>query len=178
MGEGFGWKEPITIGITTGVIVGGAVTIGVIGWAVTETTHPGTTKGLYDAISTSFNQAVANAENVINDITGGEATKVDENQGKDAKPGDTKENTNPYKGPVTQPVTVVDDKGNAIPLKAGESITGSPDGTFQQVRGKDGKQTGVRKDGKHGPTHNPEGKVPHAHRPDVPGTNHWLDIQK
>ena len=68
-------REPITIGITTGVIVGGAVTIGAIGWAYTEATNPGTTKGLYDAISTSFNQAVAGVGEVIDNITGGEATK-------------------------------------------------------------------------------------------------------
>ncbi len=86
------------------------------------------------------------------------------------------ENTNPFKGPVAEPVNVVDANGNVIPVKAGEQLNESPNGDFVQVKDKDGKPTGVRKDGKHGASHSPEGQKPHAHRPDIPDLPHWLDI--
>jgi hypothetical protein len=72
-------------------------------------------------------------------------------------------NTNPYKGPVSEDVTVVDSQGNAIPVKEGQSITTSPNGEYQQVRDRDGAETGVRKDG----SHKSHKQGPHAHRPDV-----------
>lgn len=79
-------------------------------------------------------------------------------------------NSNPYNGPVSTPVTVVDEAGNAIPVGKGEQITASPDGSFQQVRDSDGRPTGVRLDGPHKPqSHpgNPEAQRAHAHRPGV-----------
>ncbi|HRP01011.1 MAG TPA: RHS repeat-associated core domain-containing protein [Candidatus Kapabacteria bacterium] len=50
--------------------VGGSVVIGLIGWAYTEATNPGSTQGLVDVISTSFNNAIndilnLNSSNVI-----------------------------------------------------------------------------------------------------------------
>ena len=79
------------------------------------------------------------------------------------------ENTNPYHGPVDKPVTTVDSNGNAIRVETGQQITSSPNGEYQQVRDKNGKATGLRKDGPHGPN-----QKPHAH---VPGTGDHLPIK-
>ncbi len=38
---------------------------------------------------------------------------------------DGKGNTNPFEGPVDNPVTVVDPAGNAIPVDKGQQLTGS-----------------------------------------------------
>jgi RHS repeat-associated protein len=78
------------------------------------------------------------------------------------------ENTNPYDGPVEEPVVVVDGDGNAIPVGEGEQITGSPDGEYQQVRDKNGKPTGSRLDkGGHKGQADPQAQAPHAHQPGV-----------
>jgi len=77
-------------------------------------------------------------------------------------------NTNPYDGPVDESVIVVDGDGNAIPVEAGEQITSSPKGDYQQVRDKDGKATGIRMDkGGHKGQSDPKAQGPHGHRPNV-----------
>jgi len=77
-------------------------------------------------------------------------------------------NTNPYSGPVNSPVTVVDSNGNAIPVGAGQQITASPNGDYQQVRDANGSPTGVRLDrGGHAGQSDPAAQGPHAHVPGV-----------
>ncbi len=89
-------------------------------------------------------------------------------------------NTNPYNGPVTSPVTLIDPAGNAIPINVGEHIQGSPNRQFEQVYNGD-EPTGLRKEGPHGPTHKPEGKAPHYHLPEEITKKlnlpHWLPIK-
>ncbi|MCR1768204.1 hypothetical protein [Burkholderia glumae] len=88
-------------------------------------------------------------------------------------------NTNPYNGPVDQPVTVVDQNGNAIPVNPGEQAKGSPNGDYQQVIGPDGKPTGVRLDrGGHPNQKDPAAQGPHGHVPGVtpPDGNPHLPI--
>jgi RHS repeat-associated protein len=81
---------------------------------------------------------------------------------------ESKVNTNPYAGPVDKPVTVVDPKGNAIPVGEGQRINSSPKGDYQQVLDKNGKPTGDRLDaGGHKKQTNPRAQRPHAHRPKV-----------
>jgi RHS repeat-associated protein len=91
-------------------------------------------------------------------------------------------NTNPYAGPVSSPVTVVDPKGNAIPVGAGEQLQGSKDGKWTQVKDPNGQPTGTRVDGGHPATSHPDprAQVPHAH---VPGTTNddgtpWLPVKQ
>jgi hypothetical protein len=76
---------------------------------------------------------------------------------------------------------VVDPHGNTVPLKNGETTTGSPDGKYLQVRGADGQPTGLRIDGPHkDATHSdPRALVPHAHVPGVtnPDGTPWLPIK-
>jgi len=75
---------------------------------------------------------------------------------------------NPYEGPISEPVVVVDSDGNAIPVAVGEQIQGSPDGKYQQVKESSGKPTGVRLDkGGHSTHADPKAAAPHAHRPGV-----------
>jgi flagellar biosynthesis GTPase FlhF len=75
----------------------------------------------------------------------------------------------------------VDSKGNALPLKKGEYLTGSPDGKWIQVRNSDGSPNGMRIDGGHSPSthHDPRALKAHAH---VPGKTNkdgtpWLPIR-
>lgn len=74
----------------------------------------------------------------------------------------------------------VDSRGNAIPLKKGETLTGSPDGRWIQVRDPDGNPTGTRIDGPHRPnTHtDPRALEPHGHIPGRtnPDGTPWLPI--
>jgi hypothetical protein len=74
---------------------------------------------------------------------------------------------NPNTAPTYEKI-VVDSKGNAIPLKPGEYVTGSPDGRFIQVRDASGNPTGLRIDGPHKPASHPDprAQVPHAHVPE------------
>ncbi|MDV6331328.1 RHS repeat-associated core domain-containing protein, partial [Asticcacaulis sp. 201] len=75
----------------------------------------------------------------------------------------TPTNTNPYKGPIDQPVVVVDKNSNAIPVKTGEQIKGSPNGDYQQVVGPGGP-TGTRMDrGGHKNQSDPAAQQPHGH---------------
>ena len=94
-------------------------------------------------------------------------------------------NTNPFDGPVDEDVVVVDDKGNAIPVREGNWLTGSKDGKWiQEMEPSDrpqGRQTGTRKDGGHppGPKH-PDSRAwePHGHVPGItnPDDTPWLPI--
>ena len=59
------------------------------------------------------------------------------------------QNTNPYAGPVSRPVTVVDPKGNAIPVGKGQQLQGSKDGRWTQVKDGNGHPTSTRVDGGH-----------------------------
>lgn len=90
-------------------------------------------------------------------------------------------NVNPFKGPVDRPVVVVDPKGNAIPVKPGDRLTGSPDGKWIQVRDANGQQTGMRLDGPHNPAQHsdPRALQPHAHVPGVanPDGTPWLPVR-
>jgi hypothetical protein len=88
-------------------------------------------------------------------------------------------NTNPYNGPVDEPVIVIDKNGNAIPVDEGQQVNTSPNGDYQQVIGADGKPTGDRLDrGGHRGQSDPLAQQPHAHRPGVttPGGNPHLPI--
>ena len=77
-------------------------------------------------------------------------------------------NTNPYAGPVDEPVIVVDQHGNSIPVGEGQKVTTSPNGDYQQVRDSDGRATGVRLDrGGHRNRTDPKARDPHAHVPGV-----------
>jgi hypothetical protein len=93
-----------------------------------------------------------------------------------------KGNTNPYAGPVSAPVTVVDPKGNAVPVKPGEQIQGSKDGRWAQVKDANGQPTGTRIDGGHpASTHSdPRAQVPHAHVPGVKNADGtpWLPVNQ
>ena len=73
-------------------------------------------------------------------------------------------------GPYEGDVNVVDDKGNVIPLKQGQTLEGNKDGNMVQVKDKDKKPTGTRKDGKgHPKSKAPKAKNPHANRVDENG---------
>ncbi|MCL1799242.1 MAG: hypothetical protein FWG23_05865 [Eggerthellaceae bacterium] len=81
--------------------------------------------------------------------------------------GSAAKNTNPFQGPVTEKVTVVDPAGNAMPVKLGQQIQGSPDSKALQVKDQYGKPTGERIDGYgHSSQKDPKAQVPHAHRLD------------
>lgn len=109
------------------------------------------------------------------DATGMPITLNQENQ-----ESENASNTNPYIGPVSDDVMLVDPAGNIIPVKKGEKVTGSKDGSFLQVRDKDNKYTGYRKDGPHTPIGNddPRHLKPHGHVPGVynPDGTPWLSI--
>jgi RHS repeat-associated protein len=98
----------------------------------------------------------------------------------DTQSGSAGANTNPYKGPVTEPVVVVDQHGNAIPVDQGQKVNTSPSGDFQQVVGSDGKATGDRMDrGGHPKQNDPSAQKPHGHRSGVtrPDGNPHLPIE-
>lgn len=88
-------------------------------------------------------------------------------------------NSNPYEGPVDEPVTVVDSNGNAIPVDKGEWIGASPDGKWQEVKDRYGNPTGTRKDNGHPRHSDPRGQNPHGHRPGVtnPDGTPWLPLR-
>lgn len=80
-------------------------------------------------------------------------------------------NDNPFNGPIENPVIVVTPSGNAIPVKSGQQLGASKDGSAIQVKDKDGKPTGDRLDKGHNPKvhKDPRSQVPHAHRVDENG---------
>ncbi len=86
-------------------------------------------------------------------------------------------NTNPYNGPVDEPVIVVNGNGTGIPIGEGESIGSSPDGKWQEVKDRNGNRTGTRVDAGHPKTHDdPRARGPHGHRDGVTNSDgtHWL----
>lgn len=90
------------------------------------------------------------------------------------------ENTNPYQGPVSSDVIVVDGNGNAIPVKTGEQIKTSPDGNWVDVKKTDGKSsTKTRIDNGHPGHTDPRAHKPHTHRDGVknPDGTPWLPIK-
>jgi RHS repeat-associated protein len=60
-------KEPISAvaGTGAGLYIGGVVAIGVAGWAYTEATNPGTTKGLLNAVNISFSNALYDINSLL-----------------------------------------------------------------------------------------------------------------
>ncbi len=98
-----------------------------------------------------------------------------------------KYNTNPFGGPVSGDVVVIDKAGNAIKVPQGNWLTGTKDGKWIQERTPDGttkgQETGIRKDGgrKPGPQHtDPRSLEPHGHVPGVTNSDGtpWLPIRK
>ena len=91
-------------------------------------------------------------------------------------------NTNPFDGPVDGEVLVGDAEGNIIPVPTGYQLGGSKDGKCIQQKDKDGKATGIRKDGKGHPSspvhEDPRSQKPHGHVPGVtnPDGTPWLPI--
>jgi hypothetical protein len=84
-------------------------------------------------------------------------------------------------GPYSDPVIVGDSKGNNIPLAPGETLVGSDDGSYVQVRGADGRPTGVRGDfGGHSGQADPVAQGPHGHVPGVtqPDGNPHLPVRE
>ena len=85
------------------------------------------------------------------------------------------------RSPNAPNTVAVDSRGNAIPLREGERLTGSPDGRYIQVRDSAGTPTGVRIDGPHKLPHtDPRSLQPHAH---IPGRTNsdgtpWLPINQ
>jgi RHS repeat-associated protein len=173
-------------GVGAGVYVGGAVTIAIAGHLWNYATSPAYRHAV-DRGSASVQRVAAEAfgssvegikralqatSNFFGNLSSD--TPVPE----DAEGGEA--NTNPYKGPVTQPVTIVDGQGNAIPVAIGEQVGGTADGSWIQVKDAKGEPTGVRKDGAHNPeTHqDPRAQKPHGHRPDIrnPDGTPWLPV--
>ena len=98
-----------------------------------------------------------------------------------------KHNTNPFDGPVSGDVVVVDEAGNAIKVPKGNWLTGTKDGKWiQEMKpggGPKGEPTGQRKDGGgHSPPKHTDVRAnePHAHVPDVtnPDGTNWLPLKK
>lgn len=89
-----------------------------------------------------------------------------------------------FDGPVDGEIYVGDAEGNIIPVPAGYQLGGSKDGKCIQQKDKDGKQTGIRKDGKGHPAspihEDPRSQDPHAHVPGVTNSDGtpWLPIYR
>jgi len=84
-------------------------------------------------------------------------------------------------GPYPDSVIVGDSKGNNIPLAPGETLVGSDDGSYVQVRGADGRPTGVRGDfGGHSGQADPVAQGPHGHVPGItqPDGNPHLPVRE
>lgn len=150
-------KEPITL-TATGVATAGVVTIALAGHTYNYITNSAYRRG-YNSFTSS---AVAVTTKTVNDVWNTVSSWLSSDEEK------SNENTKigPYKGDVI----VVDENGNAIPLKEGQTIEGNSDGSIVQVKAKDGKPTGTRKDGKgHPKQKDPKAKDPHGHRVDENG---------
>ncbi len=91
-------------------------------------------------------------------------------------------NTNPFDGPIGEEVFVGDSSGNIIPVPVDHQLEGTRDGRWIQVKDKDKKAVGIRKDWGHapGPKHpnDPRSWEPHAHVPGVtnPDGTPWLPV--
>ena len=76
----------------------------------------------------------------------------------------------------------VDSDGNALVGPEGSTIAGSPDGTYTQVKDKDGNPTGTRKDGGHNPAGHPDSRAqnPHGHVEGVSNADGtpWLPLKE
>jgi len=79
------------------------------------------------------------------------------------------------------PIIVVTPGGNALPVPAGGTLTGSPNGRYIQVRNPDGSESGTRIDGGHHPSSHPDPRAqgPHAHVPGAtnPDGTPWLPVR-
>ncbi len=87
---------------------------------------------------------------------------------------------NAFEGPVAQRTFVVDSRGNAVAVQAGESLTGSANSRWLQVRSSSGDPTGVRVDDGH-PSHaDSRARAPHAHVPGVTNADGtpWLPVKQ
>ena len=83
---------------------------------------------------------------------------------------DAARNTNPFMGPITEDIIIVDPAGNAMPLEAGQQIQGRPDSKMWQVKDEFGNPTGERYDGMGHPKQaDPAAREPHGHRIDADG---------
>lgn len=98
-----------------------------------------------------------------------------------------KHNTNPFDGPVSEDVIVIDEAGNAINVPQGNWLTGTKDGKWIQEMqpgvGPKGEPTGQRKDGGgHPPPKHKDvrANAPHAHVPGVtnPDGTEWLRLKE
>ncbi|MGE0400908.1 MAG: toxin TcdB middle/N-terminal domain-containing protein [Kofleriaceae bacterium] len=70
--------------------------------------------------------------------------------------------------PSEQGTIYVDPAGNAMPAPPGGKLVGNKKGTMQQIVDKDGRPTGVRKDGEGHPRQkDPKAQAPHGHQPGV-----------
>jgi len=126
---------------------------------------------IQNAISNAQHQNEAQPADDSGNNSGGDTPSADNGE---------KGNTNPYAGPVSEPVVAVDSNGNAIPVGDGEQVSSSPSGDYQQVKDKNGNATGARLDrGGHSTHADPKAQAPHAHQPGVTDAdgNHHLPIK-
>ncbi len=157
---------------TSQIVAGAGAIFGAISAGLDNGGHSMTTYGIGENTGLNAGKSLASSA----------PTAQDGAQPSSTPSAGTTTNTNPYAGPVSGPVTVVDGKGNAIPVKTGEQIQGSKDGRYVQVKDADGKPTGVRIDGGHKPsTHDdPRAQQPHAHVPGKTNTDGtpWLPVNQ
>ncbi|WP_208453642.1 hypothetical protein [Burkholderia gladioli] len=157
-----------------GAVVGGAVTAA--GSVAVDVATGGLNIAATPAEVAAGSAAVGSAFGaLLNSGNSGDSAASDDTSGSsDTSAG----NTNPYKGPVDQPVTVVDKNGNAIPVEPGEQVKTSPNGDYQQANDANGP-TGVRLDcGGHPTQKDPVAHGHHGHEPGVttPDGNPHLPI--
>ncbi|NVO15640.1 MAG: DUF637 domain-containing protein [Rhodoplanes sp.] len=112
-------------GIATGIVVGTGSAAAIAG----GTGGLGTPSGL---LVGGFDVLIGGAIGLISDIIGDAWTQSIYNSMK--------------VGPYPEDVIIGDSKGNNIPLAPGETLVGSDDGQYVQVRGVNGQPTGVRGD--------------------------------
>ena len=170
-------KDPDPTGVSE-LTVGGAIATGILITATYLVTinyleHPSYSNfpNQSNITNTGFALGVALYNKVANWFSTGN---------KEQSPESTQENTNPYAGPVTKPVTVIDQNGNAIPVKAGEQIKTFSDGKWVDIKKADGKtSTKNRIDNCHPEHSDPRAQKPHAHRTGVTSQDRtpWLPIK-
>ena len=89
-------------------------------------------------------------------------------------------NTNPFGGPVSDEIFVVDASGNVIIVPHDHQVEGTRDGKWIQVKDQDGVATGTRKDGGgHARERDIRGREPHGHVPGIANSDGtpWLPIK-
>ncbi|MBA3238252.1 MAG: hypothetical protein H0T62_07910, partial [Parachlamydiaceae bacterium] len=100
----------------------------------------------------------------------------------DASANGVRRSNNPFDGSVDEDIMVGDSSGNIIPVPTGHQLGGSKDGKCIQLKDKDGKPTGLRKDSRgHPPSpvhQDPRSQKPHGHVPGItnPDGTPWLPI--